>query len=64
MLRKVRKQLVYVRSVVASVWVVPGFDLRSSSSRANASTSVFCIVASRIYWKATCLPEPQSGKIS
>src|SRR5215831_9062238 len=43
MLRKVRKQLVYVRSVVASLGVAPCLDLRSSNSRTNARKSVFCI---------------------
>ena len=50
--------LVYVRSAVASVQVDPRFDLRNSNSKAIARTSVFCIVASWIDWKASRLPEP------
>jgi hypothetical protein len=57
-LRKVRKQLLYVRSAVAFVSVDLRLDLRSSNSRTNARKSVFCIVVSPIYWKATRLPEP------
>ena len=33
------------------------FNLRNSNSRANARKSVFCIVVSWTYWKATRLPE-------